>query len=184
MHHVLRPHPELHFSAATHIDVTCTRKPPNQLLLSYNVTGPIKDIRIPPIAAATRADNLWRHTCFEAFIGAPPDGAYYEFNFSPSTRWAAYRFSGYRKEMSVATEIDAVPIDTRADADHYMLQASLDLAQLPALPQNGALRLGLAAVIEDVGGNKSYWALAHPPGKPDFHHADCFAHGFFAGSRP
>jgi len=21
----------------------------------------------------------------------------------------------------------------------------------------------------------SYWALRHPPGGPDFHHADCFA---------
>jgi hypothetical protein len=30
-------------------------------------------------------------------------------------------------------------------------------------------------VIEETNGNKSYWALAHPPGKADFHHADCFA---------
>ena len=37
-------------------------------------------------------------------------------------------------------------------------------------------RLGLSAVIEDTNGHKSYWALAHPPGKPDFHHADCFAY--------
>jgi hypothetical protein len=37
------------------------------------------------------------------------------------------------------------------------------------------LRLGLSAVIEETSGRKSYWALAHPPGKPDFHHPDCFA---------
>ena len=30
-------------------------------------------------------------------------------------------------------------------------------------------------VIEELDGTKSYWALAHPPGKPDFHHPDCFA---------
>jgi hypothetical protein len=30
-------------------------------------------------------------------------------------------------------------------------------------------------VIEDQSGGVSYWALAHPPGKPDFHHADGFA---------
>ena len=35
--------------------------------------------------------------------------------------------------------------------------------------------LGLSAVIEEHGGAKSYWALAHPPGAPDFHHPDCFA---------
>jgi hypothetical protein len=31
-------------------------------------------------------------------------------------------------------------------------------------------------VIEETNGNKSYWALAHPAGKPDFHHADGFAY--------
>jgi hypothetical protein len=30
-------------------------------------------------------------------------------------------------------------------------------------------------VIEDTSGHKSYWALAHPPGKADFHHSDSFA---------
>jgi len=36
-------------------------------------------------------------------------------------------------------------------------------------------RIGLSAVIEETDGTKSYWALRHPPGKPDFHHPDCFA---------
>ena len=32
------------------------------------------------------------------------------------------------------------------------------------------------AILEEVDGTKSYWALAHPVGeKPDFHAADCFA---------
>ena len=35
--------------------------------------------------------------------------------------------------------------------------------------------LGLSAVIEGADGSLSYWALVHPPGKPDFHNADCFA---------
>ena len=36
------------------------------------------------------------------------------------------------------------------------------------------LRLGAAAVLEDDNGRLSYWALCHPPGKPDFHHPDGF----------
>jgi hypothetical protein len=32
----------------------------------------------------------------------------------------------------------------------------------------------VSAVIEENSGAKSYWALKHPPGKPDFHHADGF----------
>jgi hypothetical protein len=30
-------------------------------------------------------------------------------------------------------------------------------------------------VIEEKSGLLSYWALKHPPGKPDFHHPDAFA---------
>ena len=30
-------------------------------------------------------------------------------------------------------------------------------------------------VIEEVSGRKSYWALKHAPGRPDFHHPDAFA---------
>ena len=37
------------------------------------------------------------------------------------------------------------------------------------------LALVVSAVIEDDSGALSYWALRHPPGKPDFHHPDAFA---------
>jgi hypothetical protein len=52
------------------------------------------------------------------------------------------------------------------------------------LPPKALWRLGLSALIEDTGGHKSYWALAHPPGKPDFHHADSFAHEFSPAVQP
>jgi len=55
---------------------------------------------------------------------------------------------------------------------------------LAGLPSDGSWRLGLAAVIEEASGRKSYWALAHPPGKPDFHHSDCFAHEIPAANTP
>jgi len=32
-----------------------------------------------------------------------------------------------------------------------------------------------STTFEETNGRLSYWALAHPPGKPDFHHPDCFA---------
>ena len=32
--------------------------------------------------------------------------------------------------------------------------------------------LALSAVIEAIDGAKTYWALAHPSDKPDFHHPD------------
>ena len=146
------------------------RPHPGGLILSYVVSGRTSDLRWPPVVAAERADELWRHTCFEAFVRPSTGPAYYEFNFSPSTQWASYQFSGYRSGMRVATEISAPRIEMRSDEATFTLQAALELDGL-----SSSLDLGLSAVLEETNGHKSYWALAHPPGKPDFHHADCFA---------
>jgi hypothetical protein len=148
------------------------------LVLAYAVYGNIGDLRLPPMTAPARSDELWQHTCFEAFLGSAAGAAYYELNLAPSTQWAAYRFESYRAGMRVATEIGAPSIDVQSASDRYTLQASLKLDELSALPRDAGWRLGLAAITEDTRGGKSYWALAHPSGKPDFHHFDCFAHEF------
>src|SRR6516165_6098083 len=162
MRQTLRLHPNSSCFAVTQIEVEVARPHARSLVFAYLMAGRISDLAMPPTAAATRADELWRHTCFEAFVAVPPSAAYYEFNFAPSTQWAAYRFSGYRSGMRVATEIDAPEILVESSSKRYVLQAS-------------TLRLGLSAVIEETSGHRSYWALAHPPGNADFHHSDCFA---------
>ncbi len=191
MRQTLRLHPDSLCFAATKIEVEVTRPRAGSLLLSYVVTGKIGDLRLPPVlaaaaaaAAAARTDELWRHTCFEAFLHASPGEAYYEFNFAPSTQWASYRFDSYRSGMRVATEIGAPRIEAQSAPECYSLHAAVELpASLPSPASGGGKaggiwRLGLAVVIEETSGRKSYWALAHPPGKADFHHSDCFAHEF------
>ncbi len=182
MRHTLRLHPDSFCPAVTHIDVGVARLRGRSLVLAYVVTGTIDDLAMPPVTAAARTDELWRHTCFEAFVRTGPGVGYYEFNFAPSTQWAAYRFSGYRSGMRVATEVGAPQIAVERSAERYILQASLELNQVMASSESGGgdskdavWRLGLSAVIEETGGRRSYWALAHPPGKPDFHHSDGFA---------
>ena len=59
-------------------------------------------------------------------------------------------------------------------APFLMLQAHIDLKQRAELWMGQPWRLGLSAVIEENSGRKSYWALKHPDGPPDFHRADCF----------
>lgn len=168
-------HPEARCRAVTQIEVEAVRPNPGNLLLRYVVTGNMNELRMAPAAALVRAEELWRHTCFEAFVCAPPATAYYEFNFAPSRRWAAYQFGSYRTGMSVASEIAAPRFEVLSNGTAFELQAALELDRLPGLPSDGPWRLGLSAVIEDTSGRKSYWALAHPPGSPDFHHSDCFA---------
>jgi hypothetical protein len=172
MRQSLRLHPDSLCLAAARIEVDVARPRVGSLVLSYVVTGKISDLRLPPATAAARADELWRHTCFEAFVRPSPGEVYHEFNFAPSTQWAAYRFDSYRSGMRVVAEIGAPRIDVQLSPERYTLRAALDLSRLP---RAAPWRLGLAAVTEETTGRKSYWALAHPPGQPDFHHSDCFA---------
>ena len=177
----LKPHPYSLCAAVTRIEVEVARPRAENLVLSYVVTGRIGDLRLSPVTAPARADELWRHTCFEAFVRPVPGEAYYEFNFAPSTLWAAYCFDGYRSGMRVATETGAARIDVQSAPERYALQASLDVS---GLPRDARWRLCLSTVIEETSGRKSYWALAHAPGQPDFHHFDCFACELPAASAP
>jgi len=95
---------------------------------------------------------------------------YLEFNFSPSTSWAAYAFDRYRKGMREFAQADEPQIAIARASGSLALAASADLDNLPSTHWH----VGLSAVIEEEGGVISYWALNHPPGKPDFHHPACF----------
>jgi hypothetical protein len=135
-------------------------------------------VRIPSRRPPMRTDELWKHTCFEAFI-APAGGGdeYRELNFSPSTEWAAYAFASYRKGMSRVALATAPRIEVSEAGSQLAVRARIGTEGL--LPESWCapgvkLRIALAAVIEDESGNVSYWALRHAPDKPDFHHSAGF----------
>jgi hypothetical protein len=184
MRRALIAHPDSRCRAATQIDVEVARQRTGELVLHYVVTGRIGDMRLPSQTAPTRTDNLWQHTCFEAFIRAAESYVYFEINLAPSTQWAAYQFSGYRSGRNVAGAIPTPRVEAQSGGDNYRLRAVLDLVQVPELAGKAAWSLGLSAVIEDIDGRLSHWALAHPPGKADFHHSDCFALELPAASQP
>ena len=118
----------------------------------------------PGQAPVRRADELWKHTCFEAFVMT--DDGYREFNLSPSGQWASYRFDGYREGMRAADEV-AVVDGLDGGRDYVALEGKIELPF-------DAKKLALSAVIETIDGAKTWWALAHPSDKPDFHHPDSF----------
>ncbi len=145
------------------------------LELRFRLSGDPAHLRIPPRREARRTDKLWQHTCFELFCSHSATTAYYELNFSPSTEWAMYRFDAYRAGMTAVETPFAPRIGIQLHAGGLDLDARLDLGALAALRDSPVLRLGLSAVIEESDGRLSYWALAHPAPKPDFHHASAFA---------
>lgn len=175
MRRILKRHPDSRSLAETAVEVEISRPHPNSLCLLYSLTGKMDDVRIPPVVKSARGAELWQHTCFEAFLRTSSGAEYYEFNFSPSTQWSAFWFTSYRNEMSVA-EIRAPTIEVQLKPDCLSLLVSLELDYLSNLTRMAPWRLGLSALIEDVSDQKSYWALTHPPGKPDFHHLNSFSH--------
>jgi hypothetical protein len=96
---VLLPHPS---AAPDDIVVTAqAERYGTELLLRFDVTGAIDRVRVPPPAPAPqRLDELWRHTCFEAFVRPSRSPAYQELNLSPSGDWAYYHFDDHRAGMS------------------------------------------------------------------------------------
>ena len=116
----------------------------------------------PEFSQVARADELWRTTCLELFLGHPDRKDYLELNFSPSGHWNAYRFKGYREGMRQAQDVDLLKLES---GDNRILAARvrIDHLRMPLL-------LGPAAVIEYQSGQLGYFALEHGAG-PDFHDA-------------
>jgi hypothetical protein len=173
MRAVLLPHPTTPSRHIGSIEVDIEAEDAT-LQVRYVVAGAIDNILWPEPAAAARTDNLWQHTCFELFIGSAEHPAYVEFNFSPSTRWAAYRFDSYRTGMREQPLVHAPHIVCRYGSNRMYLDVTCPRPTLPSVADAQA-RFGISAVIQDDTGAKTYWALAHPGGAPDFHHLAAFA---------
>ena len=167
----LNRHVDTPCEAVTGIGVAVTRDDGGLLSLTYRVEGIVSDVRWPQRAAPLRTDGLWKHSCFEALLRVAGAPAYREVNLSPSLQWAAYAFDARRTGMRPDMTMAAPSIETVATPGSFELRAVLACPDDKDAPWH----LGLSAVIEETSGRKSYWALAHPPGPPDFHHEDCFA---------
>lgn len=140
------------------------------LNLWFGVSAPTHRFRIPgPADHPERRDHLWQSTCFELFLKETETNAYQEWNFSPSGDWAAYDFDAERTGMREALVAHPPYIRLEDNLRWWGVGATL------AVPARGQFGLGLSAVLEETGGQKSYWALHHPGPAPDFHHPDCFA---------
>lgn len=144
------------------------------ILLQFELQGDIDTLVWPEPADDEHTDGLWQHTCFEAFVGLPDQARYHEFNFSPSSQWAAYRFTSERQRSDPASEAPLrVPepvIEAWRHTDRAAVVAWLPYSALPEHDAISSLQWNFTAVLESRDGSLSYWALNHPVDKPDFHH--------------
>lgn len=144
------------------------------LELSYRIEGQVSRLSLPVAGPPQRADGLWQHSCFEAFLQADGGEGYLEFNFSPSGAWAAYRFAGRRRGRE-SPELTTPRMEVRRRPDSLAMNIQLSLAGIADFARAAPVSAGLAAVIEDELGGLSYWALVHGAPRPDFHDPATFA---------
>lgn len=138
------------------------------LAVRFVLAGDLEGLRIPAPRPPRIVHGLWAHTCCEIFVAPADVPAYHEFNLSPSGEWAAHAFERYRQGRALADAALDPRIAVRRDPGKLELEALIRV-------EGRKLLIGLAAVIEAADGSLSYWALGHPPGRPDFHHRDAFA---------
>jgi hypothetical protein len=151
----------------------------DNLHLRYHLTGQVTQLLIPENSKPIKADGLWEHTCFEVFLAVEGEPDYYEFNFSPSTKWAAYGFSAYRENKP--WDISLPPVITVQQSDNELILAAvISKKSLPLVPDK-RWQINVTAVIENNNKEKSYWALTHPTAQPDFHHRDGFSYEIWPG---
>jgi hypothetical protein len=170
----LQPHAATPRDAVRKVVVEVCRMPGGALTVTYHIEAEMARLSVAPASSRGRqAERLWEHTCCEIFIArALP--AYHEFNFSPSGAWAAYSFQRYREGAPRIDEALDPQVRAHTSANRMELGATIRLDRLAALDDTDKLSLAVSAVIEDRRGALGYWALKHPPGKPDFHHPDSF----------
>ncbi len=173
--HRLRRHPWSRGDAVREITAAVRRTAAGALAVRFHLAGDLTRIRLPPARPAAIAAGLWRHTCFEVFVRRDDAAPYHEFNLSPSGEWAVLAFRAYRDGALLGAARLAPAIVVRRDDAALALDAHLALDRLSSGFAAAALRLGLSAVVEGIDGSRAYWALNHPAGRPDFHHACAFA---------
>lgn len=169
--HPLLPHPSCAPPSGLSVRAGARRDDDGSLALCYRIGDPGRQVRWPAVAGTGSADGLWQHTCCELFVAGAGRPEYLEWNLSPSGQWATYRFAAYRARAVDQGQPAWPPrIECAQDGDHWILTAQVASTGWPPAPW----QLALSVVIETRDGALSYWALAHPQARPDFHHRDGF----------
>jgi hypothetical protein len=143
------------------------------LALRYELQGDLASLALPqPANRPARRDGLWQETCFEFFLAPENFPQYWECNLSPAGHWNVYGFRSYRQGMHEEQALTALPFTVVREPAALLLTLAVDVASL--IPLDLSLDLAIAAVMKANDGTLTYWALAHPGPRPDFHRRDAF----------
>lgn len=153
----------------------------SELQVIYQMTGEAETIALPSINLfPERRTGLWEMTCFEFFLAVPGTEGYWEINLSPAGHWNVFRLDGYRSGFREEKRIVELlvqfpvqfPVQCGPALPGFSLKTVFDLNLLGI--GNREIDLSVTAVIAEVSGAVSYWALCHRGKTADFHLRDSF----------
>ncbi len=142
------------------------------LSIEFHLSGQMNKINCPPPQGVQqRLDQLWKHTCFEAFFSWDDNIFYWELNVSPTGDWNLYYFDDYRSGQMSEKRIENIPFKLNEfNLNSYKNRIIIDLSKIiPETKVAQELQLSLTAVLENKDLSKTYWATDHLGEKPDFH---------------
>jgi hypothetical protein len=133
----------------SHVEASITGAENGHCRMVYRITGHTLADGAPlclpaRCAKAGFADELWQHTCCEAFVATVGQTAYREFNFSPSGQWAIYDFADYRQAMRPYQPDVPPKIDCQPTPDGFVLTVDLPRTLLGPPPW----QIGLSCILK------------------------------------
>jgi len=163
---------------AINLSITGTLTREGDLLtVSYLMVGDLDAVALPSFGTTdSRQDRLWEQTCFEFFLTAGAEkvdqSPYWEFNLSPTGAWNVFALDGYRAGLREESAFTQLPFSISQSSAGVRLDTAVDLSGLDL--SDSQWLLGVSVVCVLVGGEETFWAIAHPDSQADFHSAGSF----------
>lgn len=138
----------------------------NSLVLRFLIKGELEGYSFSSQSKQTRANELWKATCFELFLANSKHEAYYELNFSSSFSWNFYRLSAYRAELEEMALLSSPKIEILRKEDE--VQVFFELALEAGFLAQFDL-YNVAVVLLNKENERGFWSLKEMREAPDFH---------------
>jgi len=139
---------------------------PQHLLLSFVLSGVSDNYLFDTKNHAKRADELWKATCFEAFIKNPNSKEYWELNIAPSGAWNFYYFSDYKKDMQEERRVLTPKVLFKQKRDEVYVNVEMNFTEKLF---DGRGEFNLALILLNVEGKREFFTLNPKEGVADFH---------------
>lgn len=151
------------------IEIQCRiERSGSALSLAYFLWGESLPAIPSPLKNPQFTDELWKDTCFEAFLQIPKERSYLEMNFAPSGHYAFYVFEKYRQGMRSERSLPKPEIQITWKSPEWMtIEVKTEIPE----PWASApmLKIAVTAVLNHPSSGISHWSVKHRIDKPDFH---------------